>query len=105
MMNLVIGDYIEFTLSKFEGGSFSSNGRYRSSRGSKYVGTQDFAGTIENDWYDSNLRHWFSVRLSDTGKLKRVQGKNLYPNVTRHNHGEEHASAASGKAARKQVQL
>jgi len=101
-MNLVIGDYIEFTLPQFEGGSFSAWGRHRSSRGAQYVGDQTFTGTIERDWYDSNDRHWLSIRLTDNGKLKRVQGKNLYPGVTLHRKGKGHDAAAAGKAAGKQ---
>ena len=100
-MNLVIGDYIEFTLPQFQGGSFASQGRYRSSRGATYVGDQVFRGTIERDWYDTNRRHWFSIRLPN-GKLKRVQGKNLYPGVTTHRRGGDHDVAAAGKAAGKQ---
>ena len=96
-MNLVIGDYIEFTLPQFEGGSFSRFGR---GGGAKYVGDKSFCGTIERDWYDTNRRHWFSVRLQG-GELKRAQGKNLYPGVTTHRHGEQHAAAAAGKATGK----
>lgn len=96
-MNLVIGDFIEFTLPQFEGGSFARRG---GSKG-RYVGDLDFQGTIEKDWYDVNSRHWFSVRLSDTGKLKRVQGKNLYPAVTKHVKGERHDDSASAKKLRK----
>ena len=97
-MNLVIGDYIEFTLPQFEGGSFSKFGR---GGGATYVGDQEFKGTIERDWYDTNRRHWFSIRLTND-KLKRAQGKNLYPGVTIHRPGEQHAAAAAGKAAGKQ---
>ena len=97
-MNLVIGDYIEFTLPQFERGSFSRFGR---GGGAKYVGDQGYVGVIESDWYDTDRRHWFSVRLQD-GKLKRAQGKNLYPGVTIHRPGEQHAAAAAGKAAGKQ---
>ena len=97
-MNLVIGDYIEFTLPQFEGGSFS---RFSRGRGAKYVGDKAFEGSIERDWYDVNRRHWFSIRLTND-KLKRAQGKNLYPGVTIHRPGEQHAAAAAGKAAGKQ---
>ena len=100
-MNLVIGDYIEFTLPKFEGGSFSSRGRYRHGGGAKYVGDQSYAGTVERDWYDTNRRHWFSIRLAD-GTLKRAQGKNLYPSITLHQHGDDHQHNAEGKRARKE---
>jgi len=98
-MNLVIGDYIEFTLPQFEGGSFS---RFSRGRGATYVGDQEYQGTIERDWYDSDRRHWFSVRLPN-GQLKRAQGKNLYGGITEHRHGEGHADAAKGKALRKEV--
>jgi hypothetical protein len=101
MMNLVIGDYIEFKLPQFEGGSFRASGRYRYSSGARYVGDQEFKGTIERDWYDSNRRHWFSIRLPN-GKLKRAQGKNLYSGITLHQRGEQHAAAATDKARRKQ---
>ena len=100
-MNLIIGDYVEFKLPQFQGGSFASQGRYRSSRGATYVGDQEFKGTIERDWYDANRRHWFSIRLTN-GKLKRAQGKNLYPGITIQRPGENHAAAAAGKAAGKQ---
>lgn len=93
-MNLVTGDYIEFTLAQFEG----SRGR-----GAKYIGDKAFRGKIENDWYDSNRRHWFSIRLSNTGKLKRAQGKNLYPRISLHNPGDNHAAAAAAKALYKTV--
>jgi hypothetical protein len=99
-MNLVQGDYIEFSLPQFAGGSFYSNGRYRKSSGSKYVGDKDFRGTIEKEWYDTNRRHWFSIRLPN-GKLKRAQGKNLYSRVTLHSCGENHTTAATDKANRK----
>ena len=98
-MNLVVGDYIEFALPQFEGGSFSRFGR---GGGAKYVGDKTFKGTIERDWYDSNDRHWFSVRLPN-GKLKRAQGKNLYPRVTTHRRGDQHAEAAKDKQRRKEV--
>jgi len=102
-MNLVIGDFIEFTLPQFEGGSFSTYGGRRGGSKGRYVGDQSFQGTIEKDWYDSNDRHWFSIRLADTGKLKRVQGKNLYPSVTKHVAGERHDDAASAKKLRKEM--
>ena len=101
MINLVIGDYIEFTLPQFAGGSFRTSGRYRYSSGARYVGDQEYKGTIERDWYDSNRRHWFSVRLPN-GKLKRAQGKNLYGGITKHRHGEQHDDAAKDKALRKE---
>ena len=46
-INLVIGDYVEFTLPQFDGGSFSRFGR---GRGASYAGDKDFQGTIEKDW-------------------------------------------------------
>ncbi len=98
-MNLVIGDYIEFTLPQFEGGSFS---RFSRGRGAKYVGDKAFEGSIERDWYDVNRRHWFSIRLT-SGKLKRVQGKNLYPGVTSYRGGAEHDDAAAAKALDKKM--
>ena len=101
-MNLVIGDHIKFTLPKFTGGSFYFSGGRRRSRGGTYIGDESFTGTVERDWYDSNTRHWFSIRL-DTGKAKRVQGRNLYPAVTSHEPGDRHAEAASEKHARKEV--
>ena len=98
-MNLVVGDYIEFALPQFEGGSFSRFGR---GGGAKYVGDKTFQGVIERDWYDSNDRHWFSVRLKN-GKLKRAQGKNLYGGITSHRHGEQHDDAAKDKSLRKEA--
>jgi len=100
-MDLVVGDYIEFTLAQFTGGSFSRFGR---GRGATYVGDKSFAGTIERDWYDANRRHWFSVRLT-SGKIKRAQGKNLYPGVTRHEPGDQHDDNAAAKRLRKSNQM
>jgi len=100
-MNLVVGDYIEFTLAQFTGGSFSRFGR---GRGATYVGDKNFAGTIERDWYDANRRHWFSVRLRN-GQLKRAQGKNLYAGVTRHEPGDQHDDNAVAKHLRKSNQM
>ena len=100
-MDLVVGDYIEFTLAQFTGGSFSRFGR---GRGATYVGDKAFAGTIERDWYDANRRHWFSVRLRN-GQLKRAQGKNLYPGVTRHEPGDQHDDNAAAKHLRKSNQM
>ena len=104
-MNLVIGDVIEFKLPQFEGGSFYSYGRRRGGSKGRYVGDREYKGTIEKDWYDVNDRHWFSVRLSDSRKLKRVQGKNLYPNVTKHVASEQHADAAINKKLKKGMGL
>ena len=103
-MNLVIGDSIEFTLAKFEGGSFYSRGGSRHGRSGKYVGDESFSGVIEKDWYDSNRRHWFSVRL-DNGKPKKVQGKKLYPAISKHTPGIDHADQAEGKRLMKSVQV
>ena len=100
-MNLVVGDYIEFTLPQFAGGSFSRSAR---GRGATYVGDKSFAGTIERDWYDANRRHWFSVRLRN-GKLKRAQGKNLYTGITVHTHGDQHDDNAVAKRLRKSNQM
>jgi len=99
-MNLVVGDYIEFTLPQFEGGSFSRFGRR--GQGATYVGDKSFTGTIRRDWYDVNQRHWFSIRLAD-GTIKRSQGKNLYPGVTVHKRGEQHDAAAREKELRKEM--
>jgi len=103
-MNIVIGDSIDFTLPQFEGGTFSSHGRYRYGKGGTYTGDKAFSGVVEKDWYDTNFRHWFSIRLGDTGKLKRVQGKNLYGATTRHERGDDHARAAEDKNFRKTLQ-
>ena len=100
-MNLVVGDYIEFTLPQFAGGSFSRSAR---GRGATYVGDKSFAGTIERDWYDANRRHWFSVRLT-SGTLKRAQGKNLYAGVTYHRTGGNHDANATAKRLRKSNQM
>ena len=100
-MNLVVGDYIEFTLAQFTGGSFS---RFARGRGATHVGDKNYAGTIERDWYDANRRHWFSVRLR-SGQLKRAQGKNLYPGVTRHEPGDQHDDNAAAKHLRKSNQM
>lgn len=99
-MNLVAGDYIEFTLKQFEGGSFSRFGRRGG--GARYVGDKSYSGTIERDWYDTNRRHWFSVRIAN-GQLKRAQGKNLYPGITAHRHGDNHTRNAFEKAGRRQI--
>lgn len=100
-INLVIGDYVEFTLPQFDGGSFSRFGR---GRGASYAGDKDFQGTIEKDWYDTNRRHWFSIRLTN-GKLKRAQGKNLYSGITTHHRGENHQVNAASKQTRKDIEL
>ena len=97
-MNLVVGDYIEFTLPQFTGGSPWFG------HGATYAGDKNFAGTIERDWYDANRRHWFSVRLT-SGKLKRAQGKNLYAGITVHNHGDQHDDNAAAKRLRKSNQM
>jgi hypothetical protein len=101
-MNLVTGDYVEFQLPQYTGGTFSSWGRSRTSRGATYVGDQAYEGTIEREWYDIYHRHWFSVRLTNR-KIKRVQGRNLYPRVTLHHPGLDHALSATAKAEAKRV--
>ena len=102
-MNLCVGDYVEFALPQFTPSAFGSAGRYRfKSARSRYLGDESYRGTIEKDWYDVNNRHCFSVRL-DTGKIKRVQGKNLYGKVSLHRPGENHNLAATEKRERKQT--
>lgn len=97
-MNICAGDYVEWDAPQFEGGSFYHG---RSTGKPRFVGTQSFAGVVERDSYGEKTgQHTFSIRLAD-GSLKRVKGRNLYPNITRHAQGVNHASEAEGKAARK----
>ena len=103
-MNLVIGDSVEFDLPQFEGGSFYSSGRFRRGKPGTYVGHRSFTGIIEKDWYDVNTRHWFSIRLAN-GKLKRVQGRNLYPAISKHTPGTDHARQVEGKRLTKSMQV
>ena len=74
------GDYVEFTLPVFKGGS-SFNGRFR---GAKCVGTKEYAGKVVKHSYGAKTeQHTFTILLND-GTKKLVKGRNLYPNVTRH---------------------
>ena len=94
-MNLVVGDRIEWNEKQFTGGS-NWGGRFR---GAKFVGTVARAGVIERESYGATGQHTFSVRLDD-GTLKRVKGRNLYPNITRHEPGADHIKNADEKTAR-----
>jgi len=77
-------------------------GRRRVASGKPAVtGHETHAGIIEREWYDVNQRHWFSVRLDATGKLKRVQGRNLYPRIDEHRRGDDHDAEARAKHTRK----
>ena len=75
------GDYVEFTLPIFKGGSFF-RGRYNG--GAKKVGEKQYSGTIlKHSYGDKTNQHTFTVLLVD-GSKKLVKGRNLYPNVTKH---------------------
>jgi len=101
-MNLVANDWIKFTLPIWSGGGVTMLGRRRVTSGQPEItGHENFTGVVEREWYDSNDRHWFSVRLDATGKLKRVQGKNLYPRIEDHKRGPDHADQAVAKTTRK----
>jgi len=101
-MNLVQGDWIRFTLPVWAGGSVRMLGRRRVASGKPTVtGHETYAGAIEREWYDANQRHWFSVRLDSTGKLKRVQGRNLYSRIDEHRRGDDHDAQAREKHTRK----
>lgn len=74
------GDYVEFTLPIFKGGSYF-RGRFK---GSKKVGEQDYAGTVcKHSYGQKSGQHTFTILLED-GSKKLVKGRNLYPNITRH---------------------
>lgn len=74
------GDYVEFTLPIFGGGSFF---RGRCS-GAKKIGEKQYAGTVcRHSYGEKTGQHTFTVLLAD-GTKKMVKGRNLYPNITRH---------------------
>lgn len=74
------GDYVEFTLPVFSGGSFFQ-GRFK---GARKVGEKHYAGTVcKHSYGEKTGQHTFTVLLADGGK-KLVKGRNLYPNVTKH---------------------
>ena len=100
-MNLVVGDYVEFILPQFSGGSFY---RGRCS-GAKYLGDKQFSGTIEKESYGrTSGQHTFSIRLLD-GSLKMVKGRNLYPAITLHREGIEHTTEVNNKLKRIEIAL
>lgn len=75
-----VGDYVEFTLPIFKGGSFF-RGRCT---GAKFVGNTEFVGKIVKHSYGKKAgQHTFTVLLTD-GTKKLVKGRNLYPNLTKH---------------------
>ena len=103
-MNLVEGDWIKFTLPIWDGGSVRMMGRRRVTSGRPQVtGHETYAGMIEREWYDSTQRHWFNVRLDETRKLKRVQGRNLYPCIDDHRPSGDHDAQAHAKQQRKSI--
>lgn len=74
------GDYVEFTLPVFKGGSYWG-GRFR---GARIVGNEKFAGTVAKHSYGEQTgQHTFTINLIGGGK-KLVKGRNLYPNLTKH---------------------
>lgn len=74
------GDFVEFNLPKFVGGSYRM-GRFR---GAKIVGNEHFAGVVVKHSYGERTgQHTFTIKLTDGGK-KLVKGRNLYPNLTKH---------------------
>lgn len=74
------GDYVEFTLPVFTGGS-GWNGRFK---GAKCVGEESFTGTVlKHSYGEKTGQHTFTILLTN-GKKKFVKGRNLYPNLTRH---------------------
>lgn len=74
------GDRVRFKLPVFTGGSF-----YRGkSKGAKFQGYQEYSGIVERHSYgEKTNQHTFSIRL-DSGELKLVKGRNLYPNLLEH---------------------
>jgi len=74
------GDRIVWDAPQYSGGSFF-RGRCR---GARFTGTVRLAGVVERHSYGSERgQHTFSIRLDD-GSLKRVKGRNLYPNIVAH---------------------
>ena len=75
------GDYVEFTLPVFSGGSFF-NGRHQGR--ARKVGEEYFAGTVVKHSYGERTgQHTFTILLAN-GRKKLVKGRNLYPNLTVH---------------------
>jgi len=96
-MNIVVGDKVIWDAPQFKGGSFL---RGRSTGKPRFVGTKRFEGLVERESYGTTTgQHTFSVRLVD-GKLKRVKGRNLYPNLVRHEPGADHAEQVAAKTTR-----
>lgn len=75
------GDYVEFTLPIFSGGSFFNG---RSTGKPKCVGEKSYSGTVVKHSYgEKTHQHTFTILLVD-GTKKLVKGRNLYPNITNH---------------------
>jgi len=74
------GDRVVWDAAQFTGGSF-----YRGRcRGAKFTGMTRLAGVVARHSYGADCgQHTFSIRLED-GTLKRVKGRNLYPNLVEH---------------------
>ena len=74
------GDKVTWDAPQFSGGSFF-RGRCK---GAKCIGTLRLSGIVERHSYGVDKgQHTFSIRLVD-GTLKRVKGRNLYPNLVEH---------------------
>src|SRR5690554_5327523 len=99
-MNICKGDYVRWNEPQFTGGSFF-RGRCT---GAKFKGMIERCGVVEKESYGEKTgQHTFSIRLDD-GTLKRVMGRNLYPNLLDYIPGPEHAAHAADKARRAQTQ-
>ena len=86
------GDRIVWDAPQFTGGSF-----YRGRcKGAKFAGMIRLSGVVERHSYGADCgQHTFSVRLAD-GTLKRVKGRNLYPNLIAHEPAADSADRAEG---------
>jgi hypothetical protein len=75
------GDRVRFQLPVFQGGSFF---RGRQVGKPRVVGHKEFSGVVVRHSYGAEKgQHTFSIQLDD-GSLKRVKGRNLYPNLIQH---------------------
>ena len=74
------GDKVRWNHPQFEGGSFYQ-GR---SRGARFIGYKEYSGiVIRHSYGEDKGQHTFTIQLDD-GSLKRVKGRNLYPNLISH---------------------
>jgi len=97
IVNIVRGDYVRFRRTLFAGGSRRPGGRFR---GGHPRGEEIIEGVVERESYGEQTgQHTFSVRTPD-GKIRRVMGRNLYPNLLDYRSAADHDDQAKAKAAR-----